>query len=131
MKEIVVIVGGAVVAGFLGAIQMPLPSEQGQPLTLVTPIVVLVLSLAYTAYWHAARSKPETLSSVEWKVNASRASLLTKICGAFTMALIGGTILLVWTEGSMAIRIAAGIDIAALVSLAGMIFLYIIGRGVE
>ena len=134
MKEMAVIVGIGIVVGIVGAIRMPLPldvAQADQALTLVTPIVVLVLSLAYTAYWHAARSKPESLSTAECKVNVSRAVLLTRICGAFTMALIGGTTLLVWTEGHTAIRVAAGIDMAALVSVAGMIFLYVIGRGVE
>jgi hypothetical protein len=105
------------------------PSQQIIP--TLTPVVLLVLSLAYTAYWHAARSKPDRDIEGGFEANAKKAELFARTCGTIMIGLVVATLLVTFSSNGISMRIATVLSVGALIALSEMVFLYVIGRGVH
>ena len=105
-------------------------------LTSLTPILFLVLSLVYTAYWHAARSDPShgaCLANLD--KNRQRARIYVRVCGGILLALLAAAVLNSlngsYNGNDLWLKITATVDLLALAGLSGMILLYIVGKGVQ
>ena len=97
----------------------------------VTPFVLLVLSLAYTCYWHGARSKHEFLPREVSEAGALTARDFAKVCGVITIVLIAAVLMLALKESGVVLQAATGIVAGALASVAAMISFYVIGWGAQ
>ena len=100
-------------------------------LMTITPIVLLVLSLAYTGYWHGARSRHAFLPREDSEAGAHKARDFARVCGVITIALIAAVLILACKETGVALQAATGIVVGALASVAAMISFYVIGRGAQ